>query len=53
MVIWDYNELEYSWLVNILVATSQVEAISGVFFNIFIVSGFAKFGGSDWLVPIL
>jgi hypothetical protein len=29
MVIWDYNELQYSWLVNLLVLTSNVEALSG------------------------
>ncbi|KAJ3403143.1 hypothetical protein HDV05_008043 [Chytridiales sp. JEL 0842] len=28
MVIWDYNELEYSWLVNLLVLTSNLEALS-------------------------
>ena len=29
MVIWDYNELEYSWLINIVVLTSNVEALAG------------------------
>lgn len=29
MVIWDYNELEYSWLVNIFVMTSNYQALSG------------------------
>lgn len=29
MVIWDYNGLEYSWLINIVVLTSNVEALAG------------------------
>ncbi|KAJ3217753.1 sterol homeostasis protein [Dinochytrium kinnereticum] len=29
MVIWDYNELEYAWLVNVLVLISNLEALSG------------------------
>ncbi|KAG9289103.1 hypothetical protein G9A89_022412 [Geosiphon pyriformis] len=33
MVIWDYNELEYSRLINIIVLTSNIEALS-VFLNI-------------------
>lgn len=36
MVIWDYNELEYSWLVNLLVLTSNVEALSGKEGDLFI-----------------
>ncbi|RKO94546.1 Arv1-like family-domain-containing protein [Blyttiomyces helicus] len=28
MVIWDYNELQYSWLISILVMTSNAEALS-------------------------
>lgn len=33
MVIWDYTELEHSWhLVNFIVFTSNVEALSGKFF---------------------
>ncbi|CAG8782928.1 3682_t:CDS:2, partial [Acaulospora morrowiae] len=28
MVIWDYNELEYSWLINIVVLTSNLEALA-------------------------
>lgn len=32
MIIWDYMyELQYSWLVNILVLTSNAEALSGTF----------------------
>lgn len=30
MIIWDYNELEYSWLVSIFALTSNIEAISVV-----------------------
>ncbi|CAG8443802.1 5687_t:CDS:2 [Funneliformis caledonium] len=33
MVIWDYNEFKYSWLINIVVITSNVEALE-VFLNI-------------------
>ncbi|UZO00946.1 uncharacterized protein OCT59_012058 [Rhizophagus irregularis] len=33
MVIWDYNGLEYSWLINIVVLTSNVEALA-VFLNV-------------------
>jgi hypothetical protein len=29
MVIWDYSDMEYSWLIHILVLTSNVEALSG------------------------
>lgn len=29
MVIWDYKQLEYSWLVSIIVLASNVEALSG------------------------
>ena len=29
MVIWDYKQLEYSWLVSIIVLTSNIEALSG------------------------
>ncbi|KAI8050173.1 Arv1-like family-domain-containing protein [Gilbertella persicaria] len=29
MVIWDYKQLEYSWLVNIIVLASNTEAMSG------------------------
>ena len=29
MVIWDYNELEYSWLISIFVFTSNMEAVAG------------------------
>lgn len=29
MVIWDYKQLEYSWLVNIIVLASNTEALSG------------------------
>lgn len=29
MVIWDYDELEYPWLINIVVLTSNLEAITG------------------------
>ncbi|ORX42045.1 hypothetical protein BCR36DRAFT_338193, partial [Piromyces finnis] len=28
MIIWDYGEINYSWYINILVFTSNVEAIS-------------------------
>ncbi|OAD81075.1 hypothetical protein PHYBLDRAFT_17818 [Phycomyces blakesleeanus NRRL 1555(-)] len=31
MVIWDYKQLEYSWLVSIIVLVSNVEALSGKF----------------------
>jgi hypothetical protein len=31
MVIWDYKQLEYSWLVSIIVLTSNIEALSGMF----------------------
>lgn len=30
MVIWDYKQLEYSWLVSIIVLTSNIEALSGI-----------------------
>lgn len=30
MIIWDYDELEFSWLVNLLVLTSNAEALSGL-----------------------
>ncbi|KAH8553867.1 Arv1-like family-domain-containing protein [Umbelopsis sp. PMI_123] len=33
MVIWDYKQLEYSWLVSIIVLTSNIEALS-VFLHI-------------------
>lgn len=29
MVIWDYKQLEYSWLVSIIVLASNTEALSG------------------------
>lgn len=29
MVIWEYEQLEYSWLVSIIVLASNVEALSG------------------------
>ena len=29
-VIWDYNDLEFSYLINITVFTSNIEAISGI-----------------------
>jgi hypothetical protein len=32
MVIWDYKQLEYSWLVSIIVLASNTEALSGIFF---------------------
>ena len=32
MVIWEYNDLEYSWLVNTIVYTSNAEVIS-IFFD--------------------
>jgi len=28
MVIWDYNDMEYSWGVNVFVLTSNAEALS-------------------------
>ena len=33
MIIWDYNQLEYSWLVQFMVLTSNAEALS-VFLNV-------------------
>lgn len=30
MVIWDYKQLGYSWLVNMIVLASNVEALSGI-----------------------
>lgn len=30
MVIWDYKQLEYSWLVGIIVLASNTEALSGM-----------------------
>ncbi|KAG2208332.1 hypothetical protein INT47_006188 [Mucor saturninus] len=30
MVIWDYKQLEYSWLVSIIVLASNTEALSGM-----------------------
>jgi len=33
MVIWDYKELEYGWLISIVVLTSNVEALK-VFLNV-------------------
>lgn len=29
MVIWDYSELNYSWIINVLALTSNAEAIAG------------------------
>lgn len=29
MVIWDYKQLEYSWLVSTIVLASNTEALSG------------------------
>ena len=29
MVIWDYKQLEYSWLVGVIVLASNTEALSG------------------------
>lgn len=29
MVIWDYNDMEYAWFVNVFVVTSNAEALSG------------------------
>jgi len=29
MLIWNFNELEYSWLVNASVLTSNAEALAG------------------------
>lgn len=31
MVIWDYKQLEYSWLVSIIVMASNIEALSGIY----------------------
>lgn len=31
MVIWDFNELSYSWLINVFVLTSNTEAIIALF----------------------
>lgn len=30
MVIWDYKQLEYSWLVSLIVLASNAEALSGM-----------------------
>lgn len=30
MVIWDYKQLEYSWLVGVIVLASNTEALSGI-----------------------
>lgn len=29
MVIWDYHEMEFAYLINVLVFTSNLEALSG------------------------
>ena len=29
MVIWDYHEMEFSYLINVTVFTSNMEALSG------------------------
>jgi len=42
MIIWDYGEINYSWYINILVFTSNVEALS-----VFLDEGYLK------TVPIL
>jgi uncharacterized membrane protein YccC len=36
MVIWDYKQLEYSWLVSIIVLASNTEALSGKIHVIYI-----------------
>ncbi|CAG8677944.1 9278_t:CDS:2 [Gigaspora rosea] len=28
MVIWDYDQLEFSWLINVVVLTSNIEALA-------------------------
>lgn len=33
MVIWDYKQLEYSWLVSLIVLASNAEALSGMSTN--------------------
>jgi len=35
MIIWDYGEINYSWYINIIVFTSNVEALSGILILIF------------------
>lgn len=30
MIIWDYHEMEFDFLINLIVFTSNLEAISGI-----------------------
>jgi uncharacterized membrane protein YccC len=48
MVIWDYKQLEYSWLVSIIVLTSNIEALSGKRFSEF---PYGVFNSSSSSVP--
>ncbi|KAI9342744.1 Arv1 protein [Zopfochytrium polystomum] len=44
MVIWDYDELNYAWLINLFVLTSNLEALSALlntsYFRILMILGF-------------
>lgn len=34
MIIWEYNQNEYSWLVSISVLTSNTVALSGMIYKV-------------------
>lgn len=35
MIIWDYHEMEFDFLINLIVFTSNLEAIAGIYQSLY------------------